>query len=114
MEQSETITGGANQCNDSHYIELMAACAALHFLKVPEDDLRTRKQNHDTEYLYRAVDDSGKLEFRDFVGQEMEQEFAKKLGMLTVFSLFCNGEDDFVNSVKSGHQKDIVNFPGYR
>ena len=109
-EQSETITGGANQCNDSHYIELMAACAALHFLKVPEDDLRTRKQNHDTEYLYRAVDDSGKLEFRDFVGQEMEQEFAKKLGMLTVFSLFCNGEDDFVNSVKSGHQKDIVNF----
>ena len=109
-EQSETITGGANQCNDSHYIELMAACATLHFLKVPEDDLRTRKQNHDTEYLYRAVGDSGKLEFRDFIGQEMEQEFAKKLGMLTVFSLFCNGEDDFVNSVKSGHQKDIVNF----
>lgn len=88
----------------------MAACAALHFLKVPEDDLRSRKQNHDTEYLYRAVDDSGKLEFRDFVGQELEQEFAKKLGMLTAFSLFCNGEDDFVNGVKSGHHKDIQNF----
>ena len=109
-EQSETITGGASQRNDSHYIELMAACAALHFLKVPEDDLRSRKQNHDTEYLYRAVDDSGKLEFRDFVGQELEQEFAKKLGMLTAFSLFCNGEDDFVNGVKSGHHKDIQNF----
>ena len=30
--------------------------------------------------------------------------------MFTAFSLFCNGEDDFVNGVKSGHHKDIVNF----
>ena len=109
-EQTETITGGASQRNDSHYVELLAACAALHFLRIPEEELRTRKQNNDTEYLYRAVDDNGKLEFRDFVGQELEQDFAKKLGLFTAFSLFCNGEDDFVNGVKSGHHKDIVNF----
>lgn len=109
-EQTETITGGASQRNDSHYVELLAACAALHFLRIPEEDLKARKQNNDTEYLYRAVDDSGKLEFRDFVGQELEQDFAKKLGLFTAFSLFCNGEDDFVNGVKSGHHKDIVNF----
>ena len=110
QEQSTTITGGAKQCNDSHYIELLAACAALHFMRIPGDELSKSKASHDTEYLYRAVSDDGKLEFRDFVGQELEQEFAKKLGMFTVFSLFCNGEDDFVNAVKSGHQKDIMDF----
>ena len=30
-EQSETITGGANQCNDSHYIELLWPLV-LHFI----------------------------------------------------------------------------------
>ena len=109
-EQTATITGGAEQRNDSHYIELLAACAALHFLRTPEDELKSRKQNHDTEYLFRAMGDNEKLEFRDFVGQELETEFAKKLGLLTVFSLLCNGEDDFINGVKSGHFKDIINF----
>lgn len=109
-EQTETITGGASQRNDSHYVELLAACAALHFLNVPEDELRNQKQTYSTEYLYRAINDNGKLEFRDFVGQEMEQEFAKKLGMFTAFSILCNGDDDFVDGVKQGHHKEIVNF----
>ena len=109
-EQTETITGGASQRNDSHYIELLAACAALHFLKIPENELKNQKQTYNTEYLYRAINDNGKLEFRDFVGQELEQEFAKKLGLFTAFSIFCNSEDDFVNGVKQGHHKEIVNF----
>lgn len=109
-EQTETITGGAKQENDSHYIELLAACAALHFLRIPESELSAQKESRQPEYLYRAVSDNGKLEFRDFVGQELEEEFAKKIGMFTVFSLYCNGEDDFVNGVKSGYHKDIVNF----
>lgn len=109
-DQNETITGGASQRNDSHYIELMAACAAHDFLRLSSDELRSCKMNNNTDYLFRSIDDSGKLEFRDFVGQSLENEFAKKLGMFTAFSLFCNGEDDFVNGVKSGHHKEIVNF----
>lgn len=106
----ETITGGANQRNDSHYVELLAACAALNFFESSESDLQQHKQNNDIEYLYRAVNDNGKLEFRDFVGQESEMEFAKKLGMLVAFSFLCNGEDDFVESVASGGHKDIMSF----
>ena len=104
-EQTETITGGASQRNDSHYVELLAACAALNFLKVPENELKNQKQTYNTEYLYRAINDNGKLEFRDFVGQELEQEFAKKLGIFTAFSIFCNGDDDFVDGVKQGNHK---------
>lgn len=107
---AETITGGEQQKNDSHYIELLAACAALNFYRVDENQLRDNKAQNQTDYLYRAIDESGKLDFKDFVGKDRAQEFAQKFGMLIAFSLFCNGEDDFVESVRSGDQKEIQEF----
>ena len=107
-EQAETITGGAEQRNDSHYIELLAACAALHFIKIPEADLRTIKDSNKPEYLYRAIADDGKLKFSDFVDNTLEQTFAKKLGIFTAFSLLCNGENDIINNLIN--DKDIPNF----
>ncbi len=109
-EVTTTITGGEQQENDSHYIELMAACAALDFYNSSDNALNTNKNNQSTDYLYRSIGDNGKLEFQDFVGKDREKEFAKKLGCLVAFALFNNGEDDFVEKTRSGEDNEIVGF----
>lgn len=106
----KTLTGGGEQKNDSHYIELLAASAALDFLNTPDEVLKQDKDNHNTEYLYRAVADNDKLDFQDFVGRGREMEFAKKLGCLVAFALFTNGKDDFVEKARSGEDKEVVGF----
>lgn len=107
---NKTLTGGSQQKNDSHYIELLAASAALDFLNTDEDKLQQDKDNYKTEYLYRAVEDNDKFDFQDFVGKERQTEFAKKLGCLVAFALFNNGEDDFVEKARSGEDKEVVGF----
>ena len=107
---TETITGGEQQKNDSHYIELLAACAALDFYNSDESELQQNKALHKTDYQYRAVNENGKLDFEDFVGKSRAKEFAQKFGMLILFALFCNGEDDFVESARAGGQKEIQEF----
>lgn len=105
---TSTITGGKEQENDSHFIELLAACAALDFLNESEAALQTNKNNVSTDYLCRIVDQN--FNFEDFVGTARAMEFAQKFGMLLVFSLFCNGTDNFVESVRSGGSKEIQEF----
>lgn len=109
---NQTITGGGDQKNDSHYIELLAACAALDFYHADMRQLAQNKNLGQTDYLYRSVDPSGKLDFKDFVGSKdnYDKEFAKKFGMLLAFSFLCNGSDDFVESCRSGVQKEITGF----
>ena len=107
---NETITGGERQKNDSHYIELLAACSALDFFSVGDSILSGNKQHFTTDYLYRAIDQSGVFDFKDFVSQERENEFARKFGLLIVFALLCNGDDNFVESVRTGRQKEITGF----
>ncbi len=108
----ETITGGADQTNDSHYIELLAACAAWDFLRADDSDLKEKKANSKPDYVYRAIDNSDRLTFMDFVGNKdkCDEAFAKKFGMLLAFSLLCNGEDDFVEGVRSKKHREIVGF----
>jgi len=107
---NRTLTGGADQKNDSHYIELLAASAALDFLNADINKLQQDKDNYQPEYLYRAVEDNDKFDFQDFVGKERQTEFAKKLGCLVAFALFNNGEDDFVEKARSGEDKEVVGF----
>lgn len=110
---TQTITGGGNQKNDSHYIELLAACAALDFFHTDTAKLDELKTLGEPDYVYRAVDSSGKFEFKDFVGivDNYDKEFAKKFGMLIAFSFLCNDPNiDFVESVRSGGHKDITEF----
>lgn len=107
---NKTLTGGAAQKNDSHYIELLAASAALDFLNCDENKLSEDKENYKTEYLYRAVEDNDKFDFQDFVGKNRQTEFAKKLGCLVAFALFNNGNDDFVEKARSGEDKEVVGF----
>ena len=103
-----TITGGKNQENDSHFIELLAACAALDFLNEDEQTLQGNKSNKTADYVCRIVD--SELNFEDFAGTARAMEFAQKFGMLLVFSLFCNGKDDFVESIRKGGHKEIQDF----
>lgn len=107
---NKTLTGGAAQKNDSHYIELLAACAALDFFNCSDDMLQQNKNNYTTEYLYRAVEDNDKFDFQDFVGKDRQTEFAKKLGCLVAFALFNNGDADFVESTRSGKDNEVVGF----
>ena len=102
---NKTITGGEAQKNDSHYIELLAACAALDFYNTDESVLKNNKENISADYLYRSINDSGKLEFQDFVGLDRAAEFAKKFGMLTIASILCNDPDyDFISGLQSKDQ----------
>ena len=75
-----TITGGAEQKNACHVVELMSACAAYDFFTIDEQNL----QNTSAQYLYRSVelDDAKNLTFRgtDFVSQSKASEFMQKLG----------------------------------
>ena len=107
---TETITGGEQQKNDSHYIELLAACAALDFYNADEGNLAQNKSLNKTDYQYRSINDNGKFDFQDFVGSDRAKEFAQKFGMLIAFALFTNGTDDFVESVRTGGQKEIQQF----
>jgi len=95
--KDKTITGGENQENDSHYIELLAAFAAWHFFNSPEqgsdserlsglEDLKLEKR---VEYLYRTFNENGKIDFTDFVGSEKKEEFAKKIGLFTAMSFLA-------------------------
>jgi hypothetical protein len=119
--KDKTITGGQEQENDSHYIELLAAFAAWHFFNSAEqgtdnaglsglDDL---KQNGKVEYLYRTFNESGKIDFTDFVGSDRKEEFARKIGLFTAMSyLALLGKYDFFKAAQEGELAK-VNINGY-
>ena len=102
-EESKTLTGGVDQENDSHYIELFAAFAAYDFFNLPESELIEHKESNSIDYLYKSIDDSGKITFSDFIGSEKKSEFAKKIGMLTALSFLTVLENyDFIQQAQSG------------
>jgi len=114
--KDKTITGGENQENDSHYIELLAAFAAWHFFNSPEqgtdadrlsglDDLKLEKR---VEYLYRTFNENGKIDFADYVGSEKKEEFAKKIGLFTAMSyLALLDKYNFFEQAQSGDLKKV-------
>ncbi|MBR1792526.1 MAG: hypothetical protein IJ764_02685, partial [Bacteroidales bacterium] len=82
------------------------ACAALDFLHVDESVLSGNKENMRADYQYRSVNDSGRLEFQDFVGQARADELAKKMNALTIVSILCNNPIyDFFASLQNGAAK---------
>lgn len=77
-EENDLITGGANQKNDCHVVELMCACAAYDFFTT-ESFSENKK---DATYVYRSVErDMDHLNFtgNDFVGEKGDL-FTNKLG----------------------------------
>ena len=114
--KDKTITGGENQENDSHYIELLSAFAAWHFFNSLEEgtdsdkltglgDLKGEKK---IEYLYRTFNENGKIDFADFVGSERKEEFAKKIGLFTAMSyLALLGKYDFFEQAQTGDLRKV-------
>jgi hypothetical protein len=114
--KDKTVTGGENQENDSHYIELLAAFAAWHFFNSLEegtdtdklaglDDLKREKR---VEYLYRTFNENNKIDFIDFVGSGEKEEFAKKIGLFTAMSyLVLLGKYDFFEQAQAGGLKRV-------
>jgi hypothetical protein len=107
-KQTQTITGGANQENDSHYIELLAAFAAYDFFNLSEKELDTLKEENKLEYLYRTFDENGKINFVDFIGSEKKEELAKKMGLFTAMSfLTILDKYDFFEQAQIGGLKKV-------
>lgn len=83
---SQTITGGAEQKNACHVVELMCACAAYDFFGLDDATL----QNATAQYLYRSVelDDNKNLTFKgtDFVSARNADEFLQKMGSFLVLA----------------------------
>ncbi len=100
----KTVTGGASQRNDSHFIELLAAFAAYDFFHTPNENLEHIKhEKGEVEYYYRALNENGRIEFKDFVNPDTVKEFARKFGMLVAASfLIYPPHTDFVAAAKAG------------
>lgn len=82
-EAPKTITGGAEQKNDCHVVELLSACAAYDFFTL------SKYGNQQAQYLYRSADFSGSgfcFEGSDFVGNEKGIIFENKLGAFLSFA----------------------------
>jgi hypothetical protein len=115
-EQSETdtITGGSRQRNDAHYIELFSAFAAYDFFKSSDEDLKKIKDDkaNGVQYFFRTVDDSGKLDFKDFLPEnESAATFLKKFTTFLGMSFVVGLENtDFFASAQRG---DLKNIAGY-
>ena len=80
--KNKTITGGQEQKNACHIVELMCACAAYDFFTLKDDDLN----NETAKYYYRTFDDKDgqvNLHGSDFITNG--NAFESKLGSL--FSL---------------------------
>lgn len=100
---NKTLTGGVEQENDSHFIELFSAFAAYDFFNMDENVLQDIKDNQKLEYVYRTIDESNKLTFSDFIGTEKKSEFAKKLGVFTALSFLTLLENyDFFQQAQNG------------
>lgn len=83
-DTAKTITGGANQKNNCHVVELLCACAALDFFKQKSDSLTNAKAT----YLYRSASfDGSSFSFTgaDFVGEDGDR-FESKLGAFFTFA----------------------------
>lgn len=116
--KDKTITGGDEQENDSHYIELLAAFAAWHFFNSQEDGtidklqgLKDLKNKQQLEYVYRTFSDDGKIQFADFVDETNKVSFAKNLGLFTAMTLLENNYR-FFEAAQAGELK-VNNIEGY-
>lgn len=107
VSKSETapITGGANQRNDAHYMELIAAGAAYDFF-TSDNDNAYNVANNDPIYLYREIGNNSKLEFKDVIDNEL---FIKKCTLFSVLSFLTNLDNtDFFRAMQMGTYKNVT------
>lgn len=103
-ELQTTVTGGALQKNDSHFVELEAAFAAYDFFNTDNSVFEDMRGNHkEVQYYYRTVSDSGRLDFKDFTSNSKTVVFAQKIAALTFLSYIVYPDfNDFAAAAQSG------------
>ena len=92
-EQAPIKTGGDEQKNNCHIVELLCACAALDFFRT-DGKLLTKNE---AVYLYKSTSVSnGVYNFTgsDLVGSSMSTEFERKLGAFFSLSHMILGKQD--------------------
>jgi hypothetical protein len=104
QNSNEVITGGASQKNDSHFIELLSAFSAYDFFNTPLKDLEAiRNEKKEVQYYYRALNENGRVDFKDYVKPDKVKEFGKKFGMLTAMSFLIYPDfTDFFAAAQAG------------
>lgn len=114
QQQNQTITGGASQKNDSHYIELLAAFAAYDFFNTkPEELEEIKKEKKEVQYYFRALNENGRIDFKDFVQPQTVKQFAKNFGILIAMSFLTYPTNtDFFAAAQAGALKRN-NITGY-
>jgi hypothetical protein len=101
--RGKVITGGANQSNGCHVVELLCACAAYDFFN-QKGDLDNEKAN----YYYRAVEvmDGGKFRFtfEDLSGNmgNAGKEFANRFGAFLSLAHIILGKYEAAKGVAEG------------
>ena len=96
VQEGDTITGGHEQKNNCHVVELMCACAAYDFFTI--ESFPENKTN--ANYVYRSVEKNQNVfDFNggDFVGEHGDQ-FVNKLGAFLSLSHIVLG----LNGASSG------------
>lgn len=89
--QGKVLTGGGNQKNNSHVLELLSGFSARHFFN--ESDQIDHKQ-HD--WFFRSAENSGSnfdFVFSDFEGEEADA-FEKKVTAFYAMCMMVNNEAD--------------------
>jgi hypothetical protein len=102
------LTGGAEQCNNSHFLELMCAMAARDFCYLDRKAMREGAANLPCQYFYRAVEANGRLGFRDFVSADETSRFAGRFACLTGASLIVL-LNDMVAQARNEEYGDLSN-----
>ena len=112
----EVITGGSDQRNPCHFVELLAACAAFDFFM--RKDLPSTK----AQYLFRSVEETDGKKLRltgeSFVGPDYGPIFEEKLGSLLslshlLLSHFGGAFDGRVGTIAFRDEMAQRNFPDF-
>ncbi|MBR1688017.1 MAG: hypothetical protein IJ710_05710 [Prevotella sp.] len=94
----QSLTGGAGQCNQEDYIELLAASAAYDFFKAAKQHQQKSLFGPEGETFYRTLssDETDSLTFEAFFGEDKDK-FAEKCGIMMA-SAFLYGPQNFAEN----------------
>jgi len=101
-KEKETTTGGAEQKNPAHIVELMCACAAYEFFNIKREKL----EGH--EILYKSIefkDNTYNFHFQDFFGKDYKK-FMDKLGAFYATNFLIHKDDGNIKILTDKLAKD--------
>lgn len=107
----KVLTGGQEQRNAAHLVELFCACAAYDFF----NDKNTEKGTH--KIVHRSVKfESGKFDFNfaDFLGQDEQYRFMNKLTAFYAMCFLLQNSQDANIKILANRLAEKDNIPDYK